>query len=75
MLPEASRPKAGQIGLAFPWQILPFHFLTTIVMLILTKCLFLLLTLVMLSVIFKIFYTSIRSDLANRTISTIKKTT
>jgi hypothetical protein len=20
MLPEASRPKAGQIGLAFPWQ-------------------------------------------------------
>jgi hypothetical protein len=24
MLPEASRPKAGQIGLAFPWQTASF---------------------------------------------------
>jgi hypothetical protein len=47
----------------------------TIIMLILTKCLSLLLTLVTLSVIFKIFYTSVRSDLVSRTVSTARKAT
>jgi hypothetical protein len=41
----------------------------------LNKMLFLLLMLIILSVIFKIFYINIRSDLANKTINTIKKVT
>jgi hypothetical protein len=44
-------------------------------MLILTKCLFLLLMFIVLSVIFKIFYITIRLGLASKTISIIKKTT
>jgi hypothetical protein len=41
----------------------------------LNKMFFLLLTLVTLSTIFKILYTNIRSNLANKTINIAKKTT
>jgi hypothetical protein len=44
-------------------------------MLILIKCFSLLFTLVILNVIFKIFYISIKSDLVNKTASTTKKAT
>jgi hypothetical protein len=44
-------------------------------MLILTKYLLLLLMFIVLSVIFKIFYINIKSDLASKTISTTKKAT
>jgi hypothetical protein len=44
-------------------------------MLILTKYFFLLLTLIILNIIFKIFYINIRLNLANKTINIIKKIT
>jgi hypothetical protein len=44
-------------------------------MLILTKYLFLLLTLITLNTIFKILYISVRLDLASKTASIIKKIT
>jgi hypothetical protein len=52
-----------------------FYFLITVVILILTKYFFSLFTLVILSVIFKIFYTNIRLDLTNKTVSIIRKAT
>jgi hypothetical protein len=52
-----------------------FYFLTTVIMLILTKYLFSLFTFVVLSIIFKIFYISIRLDLVSKTVNIIKKTT